>query len=1227
MYVRAVFLKATFAFLCVVPVPSDFLERSLGWMCGEVQAQPQLPTQPIWWVAQDGFMYGENTPQHPWTWAYLRFFNSAEFPLEANWGAVEDNNTILFRSGVDFTDLILVGGNNLNFGSYGGGNAKFIGSTVLSGPWVSFGGGTYYMDIPETVTHLYYDGELQTLARYPNVNTDPEDDPENEWLRMTSNTLTGLTGVLSDLDLTLPLGTWTGATAVVRNSNFQYLKPKVTFVGTNTLSLLYGTDAEPIPYDQENWGYYLENVLAALNVAGEWFWDMDLGRLYYKTANGSSPATLPGEFRAVVRERAIDCTTCDNLEFTNLDFEHFSASAMRFANCSNIDVINCNFTNSYEGINDLSNPNPGPFIYTDNTFSHMYNAGIRSGGTGSLIKKNTFTDIGTKVGLGDPVIYPGYTGLMSYGNEVDITENTFEEMGYVAIYLTGNGDENDEQAHKIWKNSIRHAQTLLNDGSGIFFDNCEYLTIEDNVIRDVDGNIESVALMDHGFHNSQHTEKSAGIYINDGIVQHLTIRRNTVSGCEVGLNLDHTKQSLDIKVIDNVLFNNTIQMNILDFSNWHLPFGDGVQTKHASPTNTFSAYGDTYSGNIMYCTNEDQRCLVLSMHWWATEDPSSFNTVAPRFGDFSNNYYYNPFSPTPIAFRTYHRSLIYPLVLPRTIEQWMAFSNELDAQVSPLNLNSYMEGPLGLAQEIADFNSPPYLWPNPDGCLSYPAFTPGDDGMDGNVLLNANTENCGLILSLPDYAPSVSGPHRLRFSIKSSIPTTVVASVNFNFPELPGKAIIVGPEARQVDLFFQAYVPEDEVVSVRPYFMNTDLHGKLLDVVGQYATITLDNVQLQACSYTEPVPAAANHKLYYNDPEALTSDPQNVVSIVVDPGCWSDVFGIAYAGNDVITLQPWESKVLYRIPIAYDIDVAEHHITTNTTWNTDMNVRGRVIVDANKTLTIDGATIRFAQSTPALPTNILVEPGGDLIVKNSAHLTSTDECGYQGMWDGIRALSYYDPQGPNIQVGPGKIVLESGATISNALAGVLLGEGSFMTPHWQFTTINWWGGTVDCRDAILLNNRYDIVAKEWVGPQGIRSGRRHIGPAFGGRNLFVNTQFLTTTPLKNPALDPIAHLRGSDVELEVYGCTFANDIGNHTESLKMGQGISGLNARMKVKPCITGNCPPGSNAQMCSGIWTMPLKVDAPSALHTPTSKTTSLPTTFAQFTWMRWWASTSRRM
>jgi hypothetical protein len=71
------------------------------------------------------------------------------------------------------------------------------------------------------------------------------------------------------------------------------------------------------------------------------------------------------------------------------------------------------------------------------------------------------------------------------------------------------------------------------------------------------------------------------------------------------------------------------------------------------------------------------------------------------------------------------------------------------------------------------------------------------------------------------------------------------------------------------------------------------------------------------------------------------------------------------------------------------------------TWNTNKKVATTIVVPDGGQLTIDGATIQFADSRKiGKPVFIKVEKGGRLYVRNGAVLTSLAECEFS-MWDGI----------------------------------------------------------------------------------------------------------------------------------------------------------------------------------------------------------------------------------
>jgi hypothetical protein len=266
-------------------------------------------------------------------------------------------------------------------------------------------------------------------------------------------------------------------------------------------------------------------------------------------------------------------------------------------------------------------------------------------------------------------------------------------------------------------------------------------------------------------------------------------------------------------------------------------------------------------------------------------------------------------------------------------------------------------------------------------------------------------------------------------------------------------------------------------------------------------------------------------------------------------GCWSDVYGNIHSGT--VSLAPWESIVLYRVPDVFDIDLAQYDVQGNETWSTDKKVRGSVVIGNGETLTVDGATIEFADSRQdeEVLTNIVVEAGGTLNLINGAHLTTLENCGANSMWDGVKNYGNADPNAPQ-----GMVHVLSGSRISNSLTGILGGEGDPLSPGYAGPVKN---GLIDIRDAFFENNLHDVVL------HGLPNGSFFLD--YWDVPFFQNTTFSTTAHLNYDDLNPVAHVRVADHGQSIFlGCTFANDLPTHTQSHRMGLGIQGLNANIAV---------------------------------------------------------------
>lgn len=235
----------------------------------------------------------------------------------------------------------------------------------------------------------------------------------------------------------------------------------------------------------------------------------------------------------------------------------------------------------------------------------------------------------------------------------------------------------------------------------------------------------------------------------------------------------------------------------------------------------------------------------------------------------------------------------------------------------------------------------------------------------------------------------------------------------------------------------------------------------------------------------------------------------------------------------IAKLSPCDPRATYA---AYMLEPdGEYHISANTTWSTSMNVKGSFVIDPGFTLTIDGATIGFADSRQfTFPTNVKVMPGATLLVRNNAELTSVSGCS-TSMWDGVKVLS--DGTG----TGAGTVIVESGGKVSNAFTGVLASDGDPVNPS---VSDLGGGGNITLTDAVFENNRVDVFR----APHTFE---------VGAMQTYTRCTFRTNSALNYSTLNPKAHVIAQDAgPMTLWGCTFENtDQNDPGNALTWGMGF------------------------------------------------------------------------
>jgi len=246
-------------------------------------------------------------------------------------------------------------------------------------------------------------------------------------------------------------------------------------------------------------------------------------------------------------------------------------------------------------------------------------------------------------------------------------------------------------------------------------------------------------------------------------------------------------------------------------------------------------------------------------------------------------------------------------------------------------------------------------------------------------------------------------------------------------------------------------------------------------------------------------------------------------------------------------LRPCEEFANYT-PMTLDAN-DEYHIAVNTTWPANRTIKGKIVIDAGATLTINsGAVIRFADTRQiGITTNITVMPGAGLQVSGSAILTSLQNCPYS-MWDGIIVLG--NPSVIQTPANQGTVSM-SNASIRNAMTGVLAGNvADPMAPYTGTPTQQ--GGRVFLTNVTFRNNLHDVVLHPYTSVYPVPPNTPDYTPTH-----VTSCTFETTGPLNYNWLTPQVHVWASGYpRLRVLGSTFRNTSGlNPTTPNLWGKGL------------------------------------------------------------------------
>ncbi len=527
-----------------------------------------------------------------------------------------DGDSFLFKRGDIFRGSVRLGGSptGLTFSVYGEGeNPVFSGSVVISN-WKPTSHSAlnkkvvYEADVSgllpqdadgkvRPIQHLFVNGKLMTIARYPNVAS-PLD---KNWLKVGG----GGSGYFTDPELAAygkPNNYWKGATLRIRNYSWTYTAREITGYSASN-----GKVTVPDLKDQlAEWGYFIDGKLEELDFPYEWYYDANSQKVYLYLPEGD-PNQFLVEGAVYTTGISIFYQQHDAL-IENLQFRHFMTQGVHVNNSNNVRVQNCYFYHNLKGVTIW---NTADLSVSYNQFhSQLHSAIVLQSDVknnfdvkGSIIENNIIMNhaLYRAYGMRYDGVYQG-NAIDVYGKAFTVRGNYIENVGENGMYLHDGGH------HLIENNVIKNALLILNDGGAISINSSGNI-IRGNFLSGSVGNIDE----SNGCASSQrdpcthHTAYGMGVAA-DSKFENNTIENNVVfNNRDMGIRLNSFKNST---VRNNIVYNNDPQIVVQDIR---------------APSS-----GNVVENNTVISLHPDQLGLEL--------------TNETNHGTMKNNYYCNPYS-------------------------------------------------------------------------------------------------------------------------------------------------------------------------------------------------------------------------------------------------------------------------------------------------------------------------------------------------------------------------------------------------------------------------------------------------------------------------------------------------------------------------------------------------------------------------------------------------------
>lgn len=501
---------------------------------------------------------------------------------------LQAGDTVFFRKGDTFAGQINVTvagtvGVPIVVTSYGTGNKPIIkGSETLTN-WVQ-NGSLWACKATDTVSNLHVDGVQQVLARKPNFGT---------WYGIDYASATKDTIVASEFDAAQ---TYVGGSVRFHAVAWSYLT-KTIKTGSNLDTVIFTSAASWTA--STGHGIYVENVKALCDTIGEWFYDNTTDSVYYYPATGVNPNTL-----------SIEGSTTDygfntNQNYITVNGLHFKNQVLygiRYYGTPTGSVIQSNTVSVCKG-GGISSSGASATVSSDSVRDCM-TMGINVSGSGSTVSDNVVQRIGKVNSFFNQAfgIYPG--------DNVDVTGNTVDSIGYSGMFLGSDGT--------CANNVVSNYMLNLSDGGGIYLSGSYRNIVRNNIVKDGRYSTEAGNAAGQTF----------GIYIDQPSDTNLVEGNTVIDGGAAGIFIQFNCYADTVR-------NNAIITKTTASDQYNLYAK--VDTAY-SGGRTSASINHTITGNTFF--NRD----TVARFWYQLDYDDRVGLGPFSLGTVNTNHYLNPYA-------------------------------------------------------------------------------------------------------------------------------------------------------------------------------------------------------------------------------------------------------------------------------------------------------------------------------------------------------------------------------------------------------------------------------------------------------------------------------------------------------------------------------------------------------------------------------------------------------